>query len=221
MAPPKVKTDVGVALVETSDEVEDESPIRDDLAERAKVGGHPQETPAVICDGQITLGEAAELGVEVEGARLAVAEELGLHSKLGIACGDGTGGDGVSKVVGDGSEDPGLHDAVHARPIRLGGGDGGVGEDVVPEGELADDEKKLIPLASVVAGDVKDDGDQTPDVLDRHSLLVEVHDGGGLVKEQGVVEVLRIGVEGGASGVLVGFVVGGRGCGGALTFNAR
>ena len=50
---------------------------------------------------------------------------------------------------------------------------------------------------------------------------MEVHDGGGLVKEQGVVEVLRIGVEGGAAGVLVGFVVGGRGCGGALTFNAR
>jgi len=159
LAAPKVKTDVGEALVQAPDEVEDERPIGDNLAERAKVGGHPQETPAVICDGQITLGEAAELGVEVEGARLAVAEELGLHSKLGIACGDGTGGDGVSKVVGDGSEDPGLHDAVHARPIRLGGGDGGVGEDVVPEGELADDEKKLIPPASVVAGDVEDDGD--------------------------------------------------------------
>ena len=32
------------------------------------------ETPAVICDGQITMGEAAKLSVEVESARLAVAE---------------------------------------------------------------------------------------------------------------------------------------------------
>ena len=88
-----------------------------------------------------------------------------------------------AEIVGDGAKDPGLHDAVHARPIRLGGGDGGVGEDVVPEGELADDEKKLIPPASVVAGDVEDDGDQASDVLDRHSLRVEVHDGSSLVKK--------------------------------------
>ena len=51
-----MKPDVGEALVESPDEVEDESPIGDDLAERAMVSGHPLETPAVICDGQITLG---------------------------------------------------------------------------------------------------------------------------------------------------------------------
>jgi hypothetical protein len=52
----------------------------------------------------------------------------------------------------------------------MGSGDGSVGEDVVAEGELADDEKELIPPASVVAGDVEDGRDQTPDVLDGHYL---------------------------------------------------
>jgi hypothetical protein len=73
LAPPKVKTNVGEALIEASDEVEDEGPIRDNLAEGAKIGGHPLEMPSVIRNGHITLGEAAELGVEVEGSRLTVA----------------------------------------------------------------------------------------------------------------------------------------------------
>ena len=60
-------------------------PIRDDFAEGAKVRGHLLEPPAVICNGQITLREATEFGVEVEGARLAVAEELCFHSEPGIA----------------------------------------------------------------------------------------------------------------------------------------
>ena len=81
-----MKPDVGEALVESPDEVEDESPIGDDLAERAEVSGHPLETPAVICDRQITLGEDAKLSTEVESAHLAVAEELGLHSAPGVAC---------------------------------------------------------------------------------------------------------------------------------------
>jgi len=51
MVPPKVKTDVGEALVEASNEVKDESPILDDLAESAKISGHPLETHAVIRDG--------------------------------------------------------------------------------------------------------------------------------------------------------------------------
>ena len=182
MTTAKMQTDVGEPLIETADEVKDEGTINDDLTKVAKIIYHTLEVSAIIYDGEVTLPEALKLRVEVEDARLAVAEELGLHSKPGIACGDGTGGDGVSKVVGDGSEDPGLHDAVHARPIRLGGGDGGVGEDVVPEGELADDEKKLIPPASVVAGDVEDDGDQAPDVLDCHRQRLKVHDGRSFVE---------------------------------------
>ena len=211
MAPPKVKADVGEALVEAADEVEDEGPIRDDLAEGAKVRGHPLEPPAVICNGQITLREAAELGVEVEGARLAVAEELCFHSEPGIACGDGARGDGVGEIIGDGAKDPGLHDAVHARPVGLGSSEGSVGEDVVAQRELADDEEELIPPASVVAGDVEDDGDQASDVLDCHCLRVKIDDGRSLVEQQGMVEIARIrrrGVVGVPVGILV---VGGKG----------
>ena len=199
MAPPKVKADVGEALVEPLDEVKDESPIRDDLAKRAKVGSHLLEMPAVIRDGEITLGEPAELGVEVEGARLAVAEELCFHGKPGVARRDGTRGDGVGGIIGVGAEDLGLHDAVHARPVRLGSSKRGVGEDVVAEGELADDEEELILPARIVAGDVEDDGDQAPDVLDRHRLHVKVDDGRGFVEQQGVVEVAGAGVKGAPS----------------------
>ena len=63
---------------------------------------------------------------------------------------------------------------------------------MIPKRELADDEKKLIPPVSVVAGDVEDDGDQGPDVLDRHRLRVKVDDGRSFVKQQGVMKITRI-----------------------------
>ena len=59
----------------------------------------------------------------------------------------------------------------------------GIGEDVVAEGELADDEEELIPPASVVARDVEDDGDQASDVLDCHCLRVKIDDGRGFVEQ--------------------------------------
>ena len=55
---------------------------------------------------------------------------------------------------------------------------------MVLEGELLDGEKELISLAGVVArGQVKDDGDVAPDVLDNNSLRMKVDDGGGLVEQ--------------------------------------
>ena len=113
--------------------------------------------------------------------------------------GDGARGDGVSEIIGDEPKDPRLHDTVHARPVRLGSSKGGVEEDVVAEGELADGEEELIPPASVVAGDVEGDGDQTPNVLDRHRLRVKVDDGRGFVEQQGVVEVAGAGDRGAPS----------------------
>ena len=58
---------------------------------------------------------------------------------------------------------------------------------MVAERKLADDEEELVLPASIVAGDIKDDRDQAPDVLDRHRLRVKVHDGRSLVEQQGVV----------------------------------
>ena len=129
------------------------------------------------------MHELPELGVEVQDPCLPVAEKLGLEGKPG---GTGSGvalHGGVGKVVGDCAEDPGLDDAIHARPVRIGG-DRLVEEDVLLKGELPNGEEELVAPAGVVAGgDVEDDGDQTPDVLDSHSLHVEVREGGGLVKQ--------------------------------------
>ena len=73
VAAAKVQTNVVVPLVEAPDEVEDERAIGDCLTEVPEVIRHPLETPAVVGDGEITLGEAAKLGVEVEGPSLTVA----------------------------------------------------------------------------------------------------------------------------------------------------
>jgi len=113
----KMQTDVGEPLVETPDEVEDEGTIVDDLAKVTKIICHTFEASAIICDEEVTLREAPELGVEVEGARLVVAEELGFHGDPGGMCGDAPCGDGLGEIIVDGPEDPGLDDAVHARPV--------------------------------------------------------------------------------------------------------
>lgn len=52
MAATKMQTDVGVALVEASDEVEDERAVGDRLTE---VIHHTLESPAVVGDGEVTL----------------------------------------------------------------------------------------------------------------------------------------------------------------------
>ena len=78
MAAMKMQDDVGVALVEALDEVEDERAIGDRLAKVVEVVRHTLQTPTVVGYGEITLDEAAELGVEVECPSLAVAEELRL-----------------------------------------------------------------------------------------------------------------------------------------------
>jgi len=80
-----------------------------------------------------------------------------------------------AEIVGDGAKDLGLHDAVHARPVGLGSSKGSVREDVVAKRELADDEEELVPPASIVAGDIKDDGDQAPDVAMHHFLFAVTH----------------------------------------------
>jgi len=72
-------------LIQTVNEVEDEGAVGDDFTSVTKLVYHALELLAVIGDGQITLNEVAELGVEEEGACLAVIEELGLHGALSVA----------------------------------------------------------------------------------------------------------------------------------------
>jgi hypothetical protein len=98
------------------------------------------------------LTEGAKLGVEEHGARLAVVEELLLKSEPGCP---GRGFvvlvDDVQQVSGDGVENPGEDDTVHARPRRIVGA-GGVAEDVIFQCEAAQDEENIATPFGVVGG---------------------------------------------------------------------
>src|SRR6185312_5769206 len=130
-------------------------------------------------DGEVSLHEGAEGGVELEGAVLGVAEELALERHPGLPRGAAVDPDEVLKIQGDGPEDPGHGDAVEAQPRHVPRLDRQVNEDVVVEGVAADGEQDLVPPAAVGGGrGVEEDGDQSPDVLDAGRLEVELGDHG-------------------------------------------
>ena len=152
------------------------------------------------------MDEVAELDVEVEGARLLVAEELVLEGAP-----DGTGRGGavnhrLGEVGGDRAGDPGLDDAIHARSAReLKRRE--IGKDVGLQRVLADDEEDLISPAGVVAGvQIEDDMDEAPNVLYADGLSVQVDDGGGFMSQDGVVKIGAV-VDGVAVVVIVGLLV--------------
>jgi len=61
----EVEGDGGVAVVEATQKVEDDSLVRDDLTQVPKGIGHALEMPAVVGDRQIALAEVLELSVKV------------------------------------------------------------------------------------------------------------------------------------------------------------
>jgi hypothetical protein len=70
---------------------------------------------------------------------------------------------------------------------------GVVEEDMTLQGVLAKGEEELIAPPGVVAGgDVEDDRDEAADVLDRHSLGVQIKHDSSLVEEHGVVDVVVV-----------------------------
>jgi hypothetical protein len=81
--PPEMHADGLEALIQTANEVEDEGAVGDDFTQVAQRVRHALQLLAVVGDVQIALNEVAELGVEEEGACLAVVEELGLHRAPG------------------------------------------------------------------------------------------------------------------------------------------
>jgi len=57
---------------------------------------------------------------------------------------------------------------------------------VILEGELAEDEKKLItPAVDVTGINIEDGGDVVPNVADHNSLSMELEKGNGLVMQHG------------------------------------
>jgi hypothetical protein len=62
---------------------------------------------------------------------------------------------------------------------------------VILQGVLADDEKQLItPALVIVVGDVEDDVHHIADVLNTRGVMMQVDDGGGLMGQHGLVELL-------------------------------
>jgi hypothetical protein len=153
----------------------------------------------VVVDAEVTLNEAPEGGVDVEGTSFTVAKEVviqdqpGIVSHVVVLLGD------VLQVRGDGALDPRLDDAVHPVPSR----NANIHvvhqhmirererESVMPEGE----QDVVVPLGLVHGGEVQRDRDERTDVLHASVLDVDVGDDGSLV-----VIVRRSSVTDGARG---------------------
>jgi hypothetical protein len=148
----KMKTNAGETLIETADDVEDESVVRDRLVEIIEGVSHPFELAAVAGDGEVALAEVAKLRVEEESPGLAISEKLGLDGKPGAASRDVADEHDIGKFGGDGADNPRLDDAIHQRPIGRGGRKC-VGEYVVGQRVPVDDEKEGITPSGVEGGD--------------------------------------------------------------------
>jgi len=167
----EVDAHVRVPLVQAPKDIEDESAVMDHFTEVPELIRHGLHLGAVFADGEVALGEDAELGIELEGAEFAVAEKLRLDAKPGRARRAAAGTHGLYELGGDGAEEPREDDGVHAAPCR-DGGVRSIAEDVGGEGIALEDE-----------------GHQRPDVLDTGGLCMKIGDDGGFIR-CGVVEVV-------------------------------
>jgi hypothetical protein len=122
-----------VLLVQALGDVDNKGTILHVLIEVAEVVSHPLHLVAVVVDAQISLHEELKLCVEVEGARLMVAEELLLESNPKLLSGVVTGVCGLLEVDDDGAEQPRQDHVVHPTPVGAIEA-GSVGGDVVVKG---------------------------------------------------------------------------------------
>lgn len=184
--------EVGEALVEASNHVEDEGAIGDGLAEGAEIVGHLLEAAAVHDDGEIPLDEVVEFRLEVNGVNLPVAEELGLDGEPSVPGGRALGGDNVGEVVGEGVDDPRLDHTIHPIPVRREDRD--VKVDLILQGVLPQDSQEVVkPATEVPRVDVEDNGDEGADVAEGDRLGMDIEEGGRLLQEHGGVQIARHG----------------------------
>jgi hypothetical protein len=169
LGPLQVGLNVIILLVQAPENVENKGTVLHVLVEVAEIVSHPLHPTPVIVDVQIALHEEPKLCVEVEDARLTVAEELLLEGNPKLLSGRG-----------DGAEQPRQDHVVHLAPMGAVEGRS-IGGDVVVEGVALESQQHEVAPTRVLGGrDTEDDGHQGPDVLDADSLSVEVVDGGGL-----------------------------------------
>jgi hypothetical protein len=100
--------------------------------------------------------------------------------------------DDVQQIGGDGVEELGDDDAIHARPGWVGKV-WCVGKDMVLQSEATEDEENVAAPLRVVRGlKVQGDRNKIPDVLDGGSLAVEPSNSNGVGGEGVVVVVLEL-----------------------------
>jgi hypothetical protein len=156
---------VAIAGAEATQKVQHQGPVGDRLTEVAERVRHALHLAAVLVHREVPLREQVELGVEVQGASVAVPEELFFKGEPRPTTRVHLVADDVLELEGDGSMEPGEDHGVHEGPCP-GRRGGDVVEDVVIEGIAPQGEKDLLPPARVVGGyRVQNDGHEGPDVL--------------------------------------------------------
>jgi hypothetical protein len=152
-------------LVETPQDVQHKRAVLNGFTKVGESVDHALHLAAVLVDGEGAFGEVAELGVEEHGARLAIVEELLFQTEPRSPSGDTVAlVDDVREVGGDGVEDPGDDDEVHAGPGSVGE-ERRVTEDMVLQGEAAEDEEHVAaPLRVVGRLEVQNDRNHIPHV---------------------------------------------------------
>ena len=87
-----------IGAAQAPQDIEHQDPIGHRISEVVKSIGHALHPPAELTNGEVSLLEGAEGGVELEGAVLGVAEELALERHPGLPRGAAVDPDEVLKI---------------------------------------------------------------------------------------------------------------------------
>ena len=87
-----------IGAAQASHDIEHQDLIGHRTPEVVKSISHALHPPAELTDGEVPLLEGAEAGVELESAKLGVAEELPLERQPGLSRGAAVGPDDVLKI---------------------------------------------------------------------------------------------------------------------------
>jgi hypothetical protein len=106
---------MGVTVTEPAEDVEDQDAILHGPAEVSKGVHHALHPTTELANGEVTLDESAEAGVETQSLGLSIAQELSLKGKPRLTRVRRVA-DEVVEVQGDRFQDPGEDDAVEMEP---------------------------------------------------------------------------------------------------------
>lgn len=104
-------------VIHTAQDDESERSVSDRLVEIPEGINHALQLPAIVSDVEITFDKGAILGVEDEGPRLPVADELLFKAEPHEPCGGVGRHDDLNEIRGDGAVKPLTNDTVPPAPV--------------------------------------------------------------------------------------------------------